>query len=500
MSSKNSKTPQKTDKRPLFFDRKKINFLEFDLEKTKTCKDIYTVLNKEIEKKINELYKNIPKEIHFNFIMIYSKLNNKFDNSSMIEIKINMSFVLTEIMQTNQCNLFYLPQMNNDIKRDIKLKLKEKNNKFGNKKLWDYNSLNNNELKLEKFLINEGIYYFDKTTAQFIYGKGTIDEQEIFINLKKSNVEILINQIKKDHYFENKIPLSLQVFETKCPNYILEIRQNNTTHILGLYKQKSYLLWKNAINSAKIKSSNRIIDNYLNSEINKSNYLFYTNCHSIPSKCIIINQILENPQKRKIFLEEFDDKKIADITSNIYSYKINIKNKEYIGALACLKQISFYIDYDNIEKEQLRELEIEKYKNIFTKEIIENYKTILKNVNNIFKNNINKGKDVYDHLKDIFKEDLFDVLYFQIYDLYILPFFEKLKEKLKKEYNYNEKPVVIKKFHLLLSKYTIDYTDMKEINNFNCFFGNNNFDMDNNINNIRDNSSENFTNNFNLDN
>ena len=168
--------------------------------------------------------------------------------------------------------------------------------------------------------------------------------------------------------------------------------------------------------------------------------------------------------------------------------------------MACLKQVSFYIDYDNIENEQLRELEIEKYKNIFTKEIIENYKTILKNVNNIFKNNINKGKDVYDNLKDIFKEDLFDVLYFQIYDLYILPFFEKLKEKLKKEYNYNEKPVVIKKFHLLLSKYTIDYTDMKEINNFNCFFGNNNFDMDNNINNIRNNSSENITNNFNLDN
>ena len=42
------------------------------------------------------------------------------------------------------------------------------------------------------------------------------------------------------------------------------------------------------------------------------------------------------------------------------------------------KANNFYIDYDNIENEQLRELEIEKYKNIFTKEIIENYKQYLK--------------------------------------------------------------------------------------------------------------------------
>ena len=51
--------------------------------------------------------------------------------------------------------------------------------------------------------------------------------------------------------------------------------------------------------------------------------------------------ILENPEKRRIFFEVFDDKKIADITTNIFNYKINIKNKDFIGALACLKQINF---------------------------------------------------------------------------------------------------------------------------------------------------------------
>ena len=495
MSSKNSKASQKTDIKPLFFDRNKIIFLEFDLEKTKTCKEIYKALNKEIEKKIKELYKNIQKEINFNFIMIYSKLSNKFDNSTLTEFKLDMTFILTDLLQTNQYNLFYLPEINNDIKRDIKLKLKEKKNDYANKKSDDYNTNNNNEFNIEQYLSNEGIYYFDKKNAQFIYCKGSIDEEKIIISNKKTNIEILINQIKKDNYFENTIPLSLQVFEIKCPNYIFEIRQNNTTHILGLFKQKSYILWKNAISSAKIKNRSRRIDTRYITDINKNNYSYYTNCHSIPSKCLIINQILGNPQKRQIFLEEFDDKKISDITSNIFGYKTNVKNKEYIGALACLKQINFYIDFDNIENAKLRELEIEKYKNIITKERIEYYKSILKKVNDIFTSSINNGEDINKTLEDVFKEDLFDSLYFQIYDLFILPFFLKLKETLQKEYSYNQKPVIVKKLHLLLSKYTMNYTDMKDINNFNCLCSNNTSDMDSNMNNIRNNSNENIPNN-----
>ena len=272
----------------------------------------------------------------------------------------------------------------------------------------------------------------------------------------------------------------MQVFETKCPNYIFELRQNNTTHILGLYKQKSFLLWKNAINLAKIKNQDIQINKYINNEIKKNNINFYTNCHSVPSKCMIISQILENPEKRKIFLEELEDKKISDIASNIFLYKIHLKKKEYIGALACLKQISFYINYNNIENEKLREVEIKKYKNIFTNEIIEHYKSILKKVNDIFTKNLNNnGENNNNIFKEIFKEDLFNNLYFQIYDLYFLPYFNKLKKTLKKEYNHNEKPIIIKKFHLLLSKYTFKYFNMKENNNFNllCVENKNIFDL-----------------------
>ena len=473
---------QRSDKSKLYFDRNRIYFIEFDIEKINTCQKIYETLKNDIEKKIHLLYRNIPKGINFNFIVIFSKINSRYDNKSLIEIKIDMSFKFTELMQTNQYSLYYLPEIKYNIKKNLfEARFKEALNKKEEK-------INTNNTELEKYLNNEGIYYFDKSIVQFLYGKGYVDEQKIIINCKKLNIEILINQIKKDEYFDNKIPLSLQVFQTKCPNYIFEIRQNNTTHILGLYKQKSFLTWKNAVTFAKIKNKSRRIDSLLNKDLHQNNYTLFTNCHSVPSKCMVIEHILENTEKRQIFLEEFDDKKIADITSNIYNYKTNIKNKDYIGALACLKQISFYIDFDNIENEYEKKVEMEKYKNIFTKERIDKYKTLVKKVNDVFTNAIKKGEDIKNILEGFFEQDLFDNLYSQIYEIYIIPFFQKMKETLNKEYNHDRKPKMIKKLDLLLSKYTMNYFGMNDINNFNCFCNKETSNMDNN--NIRNNIND----------
>jgi hypothetical protein len=466
----------KTDIKQLYFDRTRYYYIEFDLEKVKTCNQIYKELKNEIDKKIQILYKN-KEGLNFKFIMVYSKFNSKYDNNTLTEIKIDRSFILTDLMQSNQYTLYYLPIKNEDIKRKIS---KEK---FSGK-----NEIKNFIKKdIENYLYNEGIYYFDKATAQFIYGKGYVDEQKILINTKKNNVEVLIDQIKKEDYFENQIPLSLQVFNTKCPNYIFEIRQNNTTHIFGLYKQKSFLYWKNSISSARIKNKNRSIDNKFNVDIRDNTYFLYFNFNSIPGKCQVINQILENPEKRRIFFEDFDDKKLADIAINIFQYKIYLKNNEFIGALACLKQINFYSDFNNVENEKEKEAEIEKYKNIFTEERIENFKVILAKVNELFSKSINESENLNKNLKEILKPDLFDDLFKKIYELYISKFFEKFKITLKKEYNYNQKPPVVKKMHLLLAKYTINHFDLKQIDKFNCLCSNNNLDIDNN-NNMNDNN------------
>lgn len=467
---------QKTDIKQLYLDKNRANYIEFDLEKIKTCDQIYETLKNDIENKIKKLYKNVQ-GIKFKFIMIYSKLSSKNNANLLTEIKIDRSFILTELLQSSQYTLYYLPVSNYDNKRNIR---KDKINGQNEIK----NLINKD---IENYLTNEGIYYFDKAMAQFIYGKGYIDEQKLIVNSKKNKIEIAIDQIRKEEYSENQIPLSLQVFKTKCPNYIIQILQYNTTYIFGLYKQKSYLIWKNAISSAKIKNKTRAVDTQFNNDLNKNAYLLYLNCNSIPDKCREINQILENPEKRKIFFEIFDDNKIADISTNIFNYKINIKKNDFIGALACLKQINFYLDYNNNDNE--KENDIEKYKNIFPDKLIEHFKNILTNANELFSKTVNGGGNINNILKDILTSDLFDKLYFKIYDLYIVPFFQNFKETLKKEYNFDEKPEVIKKMHLLLSKHTINFFDLNDSNKFYNLFSD---DEEKNKNdNIKDNTNGN---------
>ena len=468
---------QKTDIKQLYLDRKRFNYIEFDLEKIKTCDQIYEAFKNVIEDKIKKLYKNVQ-GFKFKFIMIYSKLSSKYDANSLTEIKIDRSFILTELLQSSQYTLYYLPVPNYDNKRNIKKVIINGQNEIKN--------LINNDI--ENYLTSEGIYYFDKAMAQFIYGKGYIDEQKFIVNSKKNKIEIAIDLIKKVEYSENQVPLSLQVFKTKCPNHIIQILQYNTTYIFGLYKQKSYLMWKNAISSAKIKNKNRAVDTQFNNDLNKNAYLLYQNYNSIPDKCREINQILENPEKRKIFFEIFDDNKIADISTNIFSYKINIKKNDFIGALACLKQINFYLDYYNNDNEKEKENEIEKYKNIFPDKLIEHFKNILTNANEIFSKTVNSGGNINNILKDILTLDLFDKLYVKIYDLYIVPFFQNFKETLKKEYNFNEKPEVIKKLHLLLSKHTINFFDLNDSKKFYNLFSDD--DEKNKNENTKDNTND----------
>ena len=457
----------KVDKRQLYFDRNRKNYIEFDLEKTKNCMEIYDSLHEEIEKKINELHNTDKnKKMNFSFIMMYSR-TNKLDNSGLIELKLDKEAQLSDIMINKQYFLCYLPEnkININQKRKTRNKLEENIN---NDRFKDVERRTSKNHELEKYLTNEGVYYLDKEKVQFLYGKGTIDENTININCKKANIEILIKDIKKEECFENKVPPSIEDFKIKCPNFIFQIHQNNITHFLGLYKQKSYLIWKNAINLAKIKNNDNTIDSSFNSNIFTYNYLLYVKRHSIPSKCYIINQLLENAEKRQIFLDEYKDKKISDIANSIYAYKINIKNNKFFEAWMSLKQISFYVDFNNIEDEGLRKREKEKYSKIFTQERIDLYNNAVKKVNEAIKTIKNYEKEMNNVLKKIFEIDLFDNLYYNIYELYIWPYFQKIKNMLNTEYGYDQKPEIIQKFHLLLSRYCANYFDMNNMDNFNC--------------------------------
>ena len=455
---------QKIDKRQLYFDRNRKMFIEFDLEKTRTCLEIKEELNEEIEKKITEIYKS--NNNNFCFIMVYSRSKN--DNSSLIEMKLDLNTHLSDIMVNKQYYLCYLPISKANITQKRKVRNKIEDDHIRHERFKDVERDSFSTHEIEKYLLNEGVYYFDKEKAEFTYAKGYVDENKIIINCKKSVVEISISEIKKEDFYENKVPTSIEILKIKCPNFIFEIHQNNVLHFLGLYKLKSYLLWKNCINSAKIKNNNTSVDLTFNTNIFNYNYLLFVKRHSIPSKCYIINQILENPEKRQIFFDGYHDKKISDLIISIFSYKVNIKNNKYVEAWICLKQISFYIDYNNIKDETQKNREKEKYSKIFTQELIDFYNSVVKNVNEAITKIKNYKEEINIVLKNIFKFDLFDNLYYNIYEYYLYPYFLKVKTMLNTEYQYDQKPEIIQKFHLLLSKYCINFFNMKNLDNFNC--------------------------------
>ena len=467
MSNKNFKL----DKYKLYFDRNRKIYIEFTLEKIRTCKDLYTFLQKEIEKKTDDIYGKEKQSKIFGFILINSKINSKSDsNSPSIELKLENKMQLVNILILNQYYLCYLPINKNDIKykKEIIKKCEEKgDNTFG----VELESLLTH--KLEKYLNNEGVYWFDKNNREFLFGKGYIDEKKIEINTKQYKIKIKINAIRKDEYFENQIPPILNILdinEIKMPKYMIIIYHNNVSHIIGLFHQKSYNIWKNAINLAKTKYNNFYVHSTFKSNITTYNYQHFIRSQSIPKKLFDLKQIMENYEKREIFLEAFPDKKIADIISNIYLYKNHFKDNKFFQAWMCLQKISFHVDFNNINDELQKNQEIEKYSKIFTSDKINLYNDLVKLANDVMSkinNSQNFEEEMNNALGKIFKNDLFDQLYYEIYEMYIEPLYNNIKEKLNIEYKFDQKPYIIMKYHLLLSKYCIKFFDMSSIDNFN---------------------------------
>jgi hypothetical protein len=249
---------------------------------------------------------------------------------------------------------------------------------------------------------------------------------------------------------------------------------------------------------ARTKYNNNSVNCSLNNDINAYTFQLYVRSHSIPNKCFEINQIIENSEKRKIFFGKFQDKTISSIVTNIYSYKIFVSKNKFFESWMCVKQITFFVDFNNIDDEAEKRKEMEKYSKIFTQERINLYNNITKKINediSQIKDMENYEKEMNNILKNAFDISLFDDLYAEIYEIYILPLFQTIKSHLSIEYGYDKKPPIVKKFHLLLSKYCMAFFDMKNIDNFNflcsSYSKNNNVEVDLNLNSSKSSSRNN---------
>ena len=106
-----------------------------------------------------------------------------------MEIKVGRIQQLSNIMINLQYSLCYLPQneINVEYKRKARNRIKEEhhvNNRF---KDVERDTISNHNI--EKYLNNEGVYYFDKEKVEFFYGKVYVDENKIYVNCKTSKVK-----------------------------------------------------------------------------------------------------------------------------------------------------------------------------------------------------------------------------------------------------------------------------------------------------------------------
>ena len=457
MSNKSTKPLMKR----LYFDRDKKSFLDFDLEKYKTCKSIMTKLNKEINEKVIKKHGKDVNLNNFAFIISDPKIYKQTNTTSLIEIKVDLNYDIYDFLAKQQYILYYTQKKNynNSEKRKTRNKLKEINEQF-------FGVEKEKGKDIEKYMTNEKVLRYDNQKNQFNKEKTTIDEKNIsFIDNYNNQLYFEINFIRKiNYYYDNnaktKIPPCLTGKNVKdIPYFLVEINTPISQYIFGQYKKGNINQpLENAIKKAKIKSYFNTIDYDLNNELMNYSSLLFAKTNSIVNKCFSLNEIMKNVEKRKIFLHFFEDKKISAIIENIISYKINIKKKNYLISLMNIKQIVEYSENN--------------YLDIFTEDLINKYKNISLSVEESFSKLDTNSEKYEDNMKEVlhnlFIYDLFDEVYLKIFEKYVVPYHKEINNLLVKEYKFDKKPLIIQKFNKITANLFVDILEFRNIDNFNC--------------------------------
>ena len=459
MSSKSFKL----EKRKLYFGNNSNIFIEIELDNDTLCQDILTKYNNSIIGKLKEIYGENYKNKKFYFIAIITKINNK-SYSSFTEFKVDMKSKILELIPFPHCYLLYKPieKVNMNLKRRYRNGMDESQNKKDNVELDSLRKGN-----IEKYINNEKIFWLNKKSKKFEKVKGNVDELKVEIN----NNQLIIPITKlNDEFYDNKIPPEMKDIKVKEQLFFFKLNYNNEDNFFFADKLKTYLIWKNGIEKAKIKSNNFSIDSNFNNIIDTFTFQLYVISNSMQKKLFILQHIFENEEKRKIFLEDFKEAKISQIILNIFSYKKSLIKNNYFEAFKVFKSLVTIIDLNNEKDEERKKIEVEKYSKILTQERIKLYNDIFNKANELVKDiKVEKGlEEEYSKLlKPIMTDNIFDELYVQIFKTYIEPYFKEILEIITKEYAYDKKPSIVKKFHSLLSYYCLNYFDMKNISNFN---------------------------------
>ena len=464
MSSQEKKNEIATSKYNLYLDREKLKFIQIDLDNNTTCDKILMQYKDSLTDTINSTYsKNIDECL---FLIIESKINKKNDDNipTLMEFKVNKRTKLYNLLQNPQNNLYFLPKR----KSNKEERLKARNENIGTENFFELAEtnyfLNKNT---EEYLPKTIFYLYDSTKQIFTKEKGSVDNQKITIyksNTNKELIEISVKDIIKDLFYSDtsQAPYKKNLpIKGDKPKFYIEIITNKLTYFFGQYKENLYYQWEHAIKKAITKYNNFNMELNLNMKINSSKTGIYATQHSIIDNCFMINKVLFNEEKRKMFFAISPEKKICSIIINILTYKDLIKKDEYLEAWMRFKEILTYIEsYDIHSQSQDFIKKNEKILKIFSHEKINSYKKISEASNENVKkiNMVNASLSLFQievkkALNEILKENLFDDVLISLYKIYIIPFFEEVKNTLKKGSHPLEKPPIREKFQFLLAIY-----------------------------------------------
>lgn len=465
---------------PLFLDRNKLNSIQIQLDNNSTIDSIIYKYRDQLLNRINSLY-NIKSLDECCFLIIETKTNiRKEDIRSLVELKVNKKTQIYNILQNPQNNLYFVPKKKSNI--EDRRKARECNSMIDNffeDAETDYFLIKPSEEYLSKI----AIYVYDCEKKTFTKEKGSVDKNQItiFKNGVKDPTEIPVKSIINDLYY-TEIPKTpnkkkLPIVGDK-PKFYIELQTTKGIYYFGQTKEALFTQWENAIKLVIMKYKFFNIEFNLDIKINSSKTGLYAILHSIMDNCFLVNKLLFNEEKRKMFLSCFQDKKISAIINSIILYKDSIKKDNYLETWMRFKEVITYIDSyhaDNNDQKENKNIiltdenqihkiltldKIKKYKEISeaadesVKKIkIEDYSFAL--FQNEMKNALNK----------IMKQDLFDDIFIDIYKIYILPYFNDVKKQLEDSCIPTEKPILRQKFQFLIAIYFNQICNMNP-NNF----------------------------------
>ena len=452
-------------KRNLYFDRNRQNFIKFSLEVKTTCTSIKNMHKDEINKKLKEIYGEKVNTDNFSFLVV-ELIANKFDGKiPSVDLKVNsINTRLFNILQNTQLMLCYLPIVphNNFLKKNSK----DLPNGIGNNLLGTDENLykKKNENKIEVFLPKTIIHFYNDKKKSFSKEKIKVTEKEIYIYAKQDKIILIkdiIKLINTNEADKNEIDNMFKkyIIPGERPKYCIEITTiKNERLLIGRNTLEHFITLSKAIESATTNYKNNYVNNNLNDKTIEQNNDLLSTHKFIAEGCLTINDLIINKDKRKIFLNNFEEKNLADIINNIMEFKSNCKKKKYGEAVNKVKMIL------EIIKEKMGKEELVKCEKIFNKENIERIEEINNKINNILNENNNKeDENIINKLNKLIDINCFDDIYLQIKEDYLSKYYDEnnlINEKKNENFNINNYKI-IQNTKLLLGHY---FTNIFNIN------------------------------------